>query len=113
MRENSLCASSNPAFAFCTSGTAFTSKAPLVITGYTSLAHTHGAAAVTNLGHEREVATTLLRWFAPQVLFYGLIALATALLNARRRFAAPAWVPVANNLVCVAVYPEAEATCIV
>jgi putative peptidoglycan lipid II flippase len=77
--------------------------APLVITGYTSLAHTHGAAAVTNLGHEREVATTLLRWFAPQVLFYGLIALATALLNARRRFAAPAWVPVANNLVCVAV----------
>ena len=44
-----------------------------------------------------------LRWFVPQVFFYGIIALATALLNTRRKFGAPAWVPIANNLVCIAV----------
>jgi putative peptidoglycan lipid II flippase len=48
-------------------------------------------------------ATTLARLFLPQILFYGLTALATALLNARRRFAAPAWVPVLNNMVVIAV----------
>lgn len=45
----------------------------------------------------------LLRMFLPQVLFYGLTALATALLNARRRFAAPAFVPVLNNLLVIGV----------
>ncbi len=45
----------------------------------------------------------LLRFFLPQVLFYGLTALATALLNARRSFLAPAFAPVANNLVVIAL----------
>ena len=49
------------------------------------------------------MATSLLRWFVPQVALYGLIALATALLNTRRRFVAPMWVPIANNLVCIGV----------
>ncbi len=35
----------------------------------------------------------------PQVFFYGVTTLATALLNARRRFAAPAFAPVLTNLV--------------
>ncbi|MHB1137828.1 MAG: murein biosynthesis integral membrane protein MurJ [Microthrixaceae bacterium] len=35
----------------------------------------------------------------PQVFFYGMTTLATALLNARRRFAAPAFAPVLTNLV--------------
>jgi putative peptidoglycan lipid II flippase len=77
--------------------------APLIISAYTSFAHVHGTLGGVNLARERQVATTLLRWFAPQVILYGLIALATALLNTRRRFAAPAWVPIANNLVCVGV----------
>ena len=43
------------------------------------------------LDQEKAVATTLLRWFVPQVAFYGCISLATALLNTRRRFVAPMW----------------------
>ncbi len=77
--------------------------APLIISAYTSLDHAHSLVGTAALTHEREVATTLLRWFVPQVFFYGIIALATALLNTRRKFGAPAWVPIANNLVCVAV----------
>ncbi len=73
--------------------------APLIIDAFTALRH----GAVAPLGHQRAVATSLLRWFVPQVFFYGVIGIATALLNVRQRFAAAAWVPVANNLVCVAV----------
>ncbi len=45
------------------------------------------------------VGVPLMRWFLPQILFYGLTALATALLNARKSFAAPAFAPVLNNVV--------------
>jgi len=45
------------------------------------------------------VGVPLLRWFLPQILFYGLTALATAVLNARRSFAAPAFAPILNNVV--------------
>ncbi len=45
------------------------------------------------------VGVPLLRWFLPQILFYGLTALGTALLNARRRYAAAAFAPVLNNIV--------------
>jgi len=41
--------------------------------------------------------------FAPQVLFYGLTTLATALLNTHRRFAAAAFAPVLNNVMLIAV----------
>ncbi len=50
----------------------------------------------------RQLATVgvpLTRLFLPQILFYGLTAIGTALLNARRRFAAPALAPVLNNIV--------------
>ena len=49
------------------------------------------------------VATTLLRMFAPQVFFYGLVTVATAILTARRRFAAPMFAPILNNLIVIAV----------
>ncbi|HET9089921.1 MAG TPA: lipid II flippase MurJ, partial [Acidimicrobiales bacterium] len=75
--------------------------APWIIGAFTSLNHVNVASAT--LAHQRDVASTLLRWFAPQVFFYGVIAIATALLNVRQRFGAPAWVPVANNLVCIVV----------
>lgn len=52
---------------------------------------------------QRAVATFLLRLFAPQLLFYGLISVTTALLNARRRFAAPMFAPVFNNLIVIGV----------
>lgn len=71
--------------------------APLVMRLYTMTAS--GEVA----DHQREVATTLLRLFMPQMLFYGLTAMATALLNARRRFAAPAFAPTLNNLLVMGV----------
>jgi putative peptidoglycan lipid II flippase len=77
--------------------------APVVIDAFTALYRAHGPAATRALAEERATATTLLRWFVPQVFFYGLISLATALLNTRRRFIAPMWAPIANNVVCIAV----------
>ena len=72
--------------------------APWIVDLYTL--GTHGASADT----QREVATTLLRWFMPQMVFYGIVTLATAMLNARRRFAAAAFAPMLNNLVVISVF---------
>ena len=52
----------------------------------------------------RQLATDLLRLFMPQMLFYGIVTLATAMLNARRRFAAAAFAPMLNNVVVIAVF---------
>ena len=41
--------------------------------------------------------------FAPQVAVYGFITIGTALLNARRKFAAPMLAPVLNNIVVIMV----------
>lgn len=40
--------------------------------------------------------------FAPQVFFYGLMAVWSAVLNSRHRFLAAAWAPVLNNLIAIA-----------
>lgn len=53
---------------------------------------------------QEELGTYLLRWFSPQIFFYGLSAVAQALLNARRRFAAPMFAPVLNNLIVIATF---------
>jgi putative peptidoglycan lipid II flippase len=52
-------------------------------------------------GEYRWVGTALARVFLIQIFFYGLMALGSALLNARRRFFAPAWAPVLANLVVI------------
>ncbi len=52
---------------------------------------------------QQQVAIFLLRWFVPQLACYGLIAVFSALLNARGKFAAPMFVPIANNLVVIGV----------
>ncbi|MHB8437725.1 MAG: murein biosynthesis integral membrane protein MurJ [Acidimicrobiales bacterium] len=70
--------------------------APWIIDATTALDHG------SQVGLERSLATTLLRLFVPQLTCYGLISVATALLNARNRFAAPMFAPVANNVVLVA-----------
>lgn len=56
-----------------------------------------------SVGEQRVVATSLLRLFAPQVALYGMVTLTTAVLHARRRFAAPMFAPVLNNLVVIGV----------
>jgi putative peptidoglycan lipid II flippase len=58
----------------------------------------HGPAAAS----ERRLAADLLYLFVPQVILYGGVTLMTAVLNARRRFAAPAFAPVLNNVVVIA-----------
>ena len=50
----------------------------------------------------REEATTLARFFLPQIAFYGITSLGIALLNSRRRFAAAAFAPVLNNVIVIA-----------
>jgi putative peptidoglycan lipid II flippase len=50
------------------------------------------------------LATFFLRWFMPQVVFYGIGAVASGLLNANRRFAAPMFAPIANNLIVIATF---------
>ena len=57
-----------------------------------------GAAAT----EQQALGTFFLRFFAPQVAFYGAAALAGALLNAHDRFAVPMFAPVLNNLVVIA-----------
>jgi putative peptidoglycan lipid II flippase len=72
--------------------------APAVVRLYTLRLSDATAAA------QQQVATDLLRMFMPQMFFYGLTAIATALLNAHRRFAAPAVTPVLNNLLVTAIF---------
>jgi putative peptidoglycan lipid II flippase len=84
--------------------------APYIIDGFTFLQRTsasHSAVVLARqrilVAQQRQVATDLLRFFVPQIFFYGVIGVATALLNIRRRFGIATWVPVANNVVCIAV----------
>ncbi len=74
---------------------AFLAASPLIVRAMTVLNHSG------SVGAERQVATELLVLFVPQLTGYGLIALATALLNARHRFAAPMFAPIANNAVLI------------
>ncbi|MEW6059675.1 MAG: murein biosynthesis integral membrane protein MurJ [Actinomycetota bacterium] len=50
----------------------------------------------------RAFATFCLRLFMPQIVFYGVGAVATGLLNAHRRFALPMFAPILNNLIVIA-----------
>ncbi|HEY4410440.1 MAG TPA: murein biosynthesis integral membrane protein MurJ [Acidimicrobiia bacterium] len=72
--------------------------APVVVKLYSLRLHGADAAA------QQQVATDLLRMFMPQMLFYGITAIATALLNARKRFAAPAVTPVLNNVLVTVIF---------
>ena len=54
-------------------------------------------------GEQRELAVVFSRFFLPQILFYGVSAIAGAVLNIRGRFAAPMWAPLANSLIVIAV----------
>lgn len=53
---------------------------------------------------EIALGSTFLRLFAPQVAFYGVGMIMTGALHAHRRFALPAFAPIFNNIVVIAVY---------
>jgi putative peptidoglycan lipid II flippase len=78
----------------------FVALAPVIIDLYSLGTHNH------EIGLERQVATELLRMFAPQLLAYGAISLMTAVLNSVRRFTLPAYVPVLNNLFAIVILFE-------
>ncbi len=78
----------------------FVLLAPVIIDLYSLGTHHH------QIDLERRVATDLLRMFALQLLAYGAISLMTAILNSVRRFTLPAYVPVLNNLVAIAILFE-------
>ena len=69
--------------------------APAIFKLYTIGAH-HTAL-------ERRAGAFLLRLFVPQLLFYALSTISTAVLTAHRRFGVPMFAPVLNNLVVSAV----------
>jgi putative peptidoglycan lipid II flippase len=71
--------------------------AGLLVSGYTV------ATPLATAGGERVVAVRLLQLFAPQVFLYGVIAMATAVLNAVRRFALATFAPIAGNVVLITI----------
>ena len=78
-----------------------------VVLGVAALLGVLGAPLLARLflgddGPKRELATTFLRYFLPQIVFYGIGATATAILNTRRRFGVSMAAPVLNNLVVIA-----------
>jgi putative peptidoglycan lipid II flippase len=53
---------------------------------------------------QRQVLTTLLRLFIPQIIFYGLTAITAGLLNAHKRFGPPMYTPILNNIAVIAIF---------
>jgi putative peptidoglycan lipid II flippase len=72
--------------------------APVIVRLYTLRVSGPGADA------ERALATFFLRWFMPQIVFYGIGAIANGLLNAHGRFAATMFAPILNNVIVIATF---------
>jgi putative peptidoglycan lipid II flippase len=53
---------------------------------------------------QEQVGAFWLRLFMPQMIFYATGAVLTGLLNAHRKFAAPMFAPVLNNLIVMATF---------
>ncbi|MFK0004012.1 murein biosynthesis integral membrane protein MurJ [Paenarthrobacter sp. NPDC090522] len=51
---------------------------------------------------QKALAVTFAFWCLPQILFYGLYALLTQVLNAHGAFGPAMWAPILNNLVAIA-----------
>lgn len=58
-------------------------------------------SALVDAAQYRDAGTQMARVFLAQIFFYGLTALGTALLNARRLFAMAAWAPALSNVVTI------------
>lgn len=70
--------------------------APIVMQVY-SFTRQHSPAEFQNVG------TSFVRLFMPQIFFYGLVSMATALLNAQHKFALPAYTPILNNIIVIMI----------
>lgn len=80
----------------------------VAVLGALSLIAIVAAPAIANLygfkGTDHGAAVVFLRFFLPQILFYGLSAVTGAVLNSRGHFSAPMIVPVFTNLITIAAY---------
>jgi putative peptidoglycan lipid II flippase len=74
--------------------------APLITNLYSS--GLDGSAA--QIQQQKDALTLLLRLFVPQIIFYGLTAVTAGLLNAHKRFGAPMYTPILNNLAVICVF---------
>ena len=61
------------------------------------------AAYVPGGGEKAELTTFFAYLLLPEIFFYGLGAMLAAILNTRGVFGPPAWAPVLNNVVVIAV----------
>ena len=77
--------------------------APYVVDAMTSLHHLDPRRTAEQLAQQRSATVSFLRWFAPQILLYGVFALGSVLLQVRGRFGTAAYAPVANNVVAIGV----------
>ncbi|MDO5077622.1 murein biosynthesis integral membrane protein MurJ [Corynebacterium sp.] len=59
-----------------------------------------GSKGQVNLSQATSIAYLVL----PQILFYGIFSLFTAVLNTKGVFRPGAWAPVINNVICLAVF---------
>lgn len=55
-------------------------------------------------GDQQIVGTYLLRIFMPQIFFYGIAAMSTSMLNAKRKFIIPVVAPIINNIILISLY---------
>jgi putative peptidoglycan lipid II flippase len=62
------------------------------------------ASDAPNKEEQIALGAFFLRWFMPQIVFYGIGAVATGLLQAERRFAVPMFAPILNNLSVIATF---------
>lgn len=77
--------------------------APYLVDAMTTLHHLDPHRTAEQLAQQRSATVSFLRWFAPQVLLYGVFALGSVLLQVRGHFGAAAYAPVANNVVAIGV----------
>ena len=60
------------------------------------------AAAFARAGPQRELIAIFATLLLPEIFFYGLGAMFTAVLNTRGVYGPPAWAPVLNNVITIA-----------
>lgn len=79
----------------------------VVVLGALTVVLTIAAPLVMRLsvrpGATYDAAVPFAYWAMPQIFFLGMYAVLGEVLNARRRFGAYTWAPVANNVVSIAV----------
>lgn len=80
----------------------------IVVLGAISIVITVGAPfmawlyGMTLSGEQLALVVAFAYWCLPQVFFYGLYAVVSEVLNARKIFAPFAWAPVLNNVIAIA-----------